>query len=259
VLLATWNVNGVRARAQRLTEFLTERKPDIVCLQELKSTDSDFPHLELRALGYHPVLVGQPSWNGVAVLAKTQPELVLGELPGAAEHGARFVLARVYGIEIASVYVPNGKTVEHNDYRMKLGWLERLATLVESRADRDAPLVLGGDFNVCPTDLDSYGGAALRGHIFHTDEERALMNRLFRAGLIDLFRARHPSDSGFSWWDYRGGAFHKKQGLRIDLLLATPAVARRVTEIVVDRDYRKKGDSGSTPSDHAPVVATLQD
>ncbi|OJY31537.1 MAG: exodeoxyribonuclease III [Myxococcales bacterium 68-20] len=258
MLLATWNVNGIRARSQRLAEFLAERQPDIVCLQELKVVEDDFPHLELRASGYQAELVGQQGWNGVAVLAKERPELVMRELPGAGEHGARFVVAKVHGLEVASIYVPNGKTLSHADYKMKLGWLDRLATYVESRADKNAPLVLGGDFNVCWTDLDSYGGLRFKGRIFHTDEERALIERLRAAGLVDLFRSRYPEEPGFSWWDYRAGSFHKKEGLRIDLLLATPVVANRVKDVYVDRDYRKKGKtSGSIPSDHAPVVAVL--
>ncbi len=158
MLLATWNVNGIRARSQRLTEWLNERKPDVVCLQELKILEEDFPHLELRALGYHAVLSGQQSWNGVAVIAREPPEVILRELPGAGECGARFILANAAGMTVGSVYVPNGKTVSHEDYTMKLGFLHRLAEHVENRADKDAPLVLGGDFNVCTTPLDSYGG-----------------------------------------------------------------------------------------------------
>jgi exodeoxyribonuclease-3 len=259
VLLATWNVNGIRARAQRLNEFLTERQPDIVCLQELKIVEDEFPHLDLRGSGYHAVLSGQQGWNGVAVIAKTQPEVVMRELPGAAEQGARFIVAKVAGMDVASLYVPNGKSVKHADYKVKLGWLERLATHIETRADKDAPLVLGGDFNVCWTDLDSYGGVRFRGHVHHTDEERALIDRLRDAGLVDLYRSRYPDDPGFSWWDYRAGCFHKKEGMRIDLLLATPVVAARVKDVKVDRDYRKKGKpSGSIPSDHAPVVAELE-
>lgn len=258
MLIATWNVNGIRARSQRLAEFLAERQPDVVCLQELKITEDEFPHLELRASGYQAVIAGQQGWNGVAVIAKERPELVMRELPGAAEHGARFVVAKVHGLEVASVYVPNGKTLSHADYKVKLGWLERLATHIESRADRDAPLVLGGDFNVCWTDLDSYGGIRFKGKIFHTEEERALLTRLRDAGLVDLYRSRYPDDPGFSWWDYRAGSFHKKEGMRLDLLLATPVVAARVKEVYVDRDYRKKGKtSGAIPSDHAPVVAVL--
>jgi exodeoxyribonuclease-3 len=191
-------------------------------------------------------------------LAKERPEVVLRELPGAAALGARFIVARVAGIEVASIYAPNGKSVAHADYKMKLGWFELLAGHVEARADKDAPLVLGGDFNVCPTDLDSYGGVRFRGRVHHTDAERALIERLRAAGLVDLFRARYPDDPGHSWWDYRAGCFHKKEGLRIDLLLATPTVANRVQEVYVDREYRKKGKtSGSIPSDHAPVVAVV--
>lgn len=256
--IATWNVNGIRARSQRLAEWLAERQPDVACLQELKLTEDEFPHLELRASGYHAVLVGQQAWNGVAVIAKERPEVTVRELPGTAEHGARFVAAKVAGIEVASIYAPNGKSVGHPDFPLKLAWFDRLAEYVESRADRDAPLVLGGDFNVAPTDLDSFGGVRMRGRGHHTDEERRLVTRLREAGLVDLFRARYPDDPGYSWWDYRAGCFHKNQGLRIDLLFATPAVADRVTEVFVDREYRKKGKpSGSIPSDHAPLVAEL--
>jgi exodeoxyribonuclease-3 len=239
-------------------EWLAERQPDIACLQELKITEEEFPHLELRASGYQAALVGQQGWNGVAVLARERPELIVRELPGAAQLGARFVVARAMGLEIASVYVPNGKSVTHTDYRMKLEWLERLADYAESRADKSAPLALCGDFNVCTSDLDSYGGVLFRGKIHHTDQERALIQRLHAAGFVDVFRARYPDDPGFSWWDYRAGHFHKRQGMRIDLILATEAIHRRVTEVYVDRDYRKKGKtSGSIPSDHAPVVAVL--
>jgi exodeoxyribonuclease III len=259
VLLSTWNVNGIRARSQRLAEWLAERQPDIVCLQELKIDTADFPHLELLSSGYHAVLSGQPSWNGVAVLAKERPEMILRELPGAAAAGARFVVARVHGIEVASVYIPNGKMLSHADYKVKLAWLESLALHVEARAKSgtDVPLLVGGDFNVCQTDLDSYGGARFKGHIFHTDEERALVARLRAAGLIDLYRQKFPVAVGFSWWDYRAGSFHKNEGMRLDMLFASPSLAARVKDVYVDRDYRKKGKSGSIPSDHAPVIAVL--
>lgn len=258
MLIATWNVNGIRARSQRLAEFLAERQPDVCCLQELKITEDEFPHLELRASGYHAIINGQAGWNGVAVIAKEQPELVLRGLPGSEDAGARFVVAKVAGIEICSVYVPNGKSVGHPDFKVKLAWLDSLAKHIETRADKDAPLLLGGDFNVNWTDLDSYGGARFRGTSHHTDEERALLDRLRAAGLVDLYRAKYPEEPGYSWWDYRAGAFHKKMGMRIDLLLATPAVANRVTDVIIERDFRKKGKaSGAVPSDHAPVVAVL--
>jgi len=260
VLLSTWNVNGVRARSLRLAEWLAERQPDVVCLQELKIVESEFPHLELLSSGYHAVLSGQQSWNGVAVLAKERPEIVMRELPGAAAAGARFVVAKVHGIEVASVYIPNGKMLAHADYKLKLAWLESLAQHVEERqkSGSDVPFLVGGDFNVCQTDLDSYGGARFEGHIFHTVEERALVGRLEKAGLVDLYRQKYPDTVGFSWWDYRAGSFHKNEGMRLDLLFASPSLAARVKDVYVDRDFRKKGKSGSVPSDHAPVIAVLE-
>jgi exodeoxyribonuclease-3 len=261
VLLATWNVNGIRARLDRLREWLTERKPDVVCLQELKTIERDFPQEELRSIGYHAALVCQVGWNGVAVLAREPPTVVNAELAGCAEQGARFVSVRTNGLEVASVYVPNGKTVENPDYPKKLAWLGELARFTEVRAakgDAEPPLVLAGDFNVCTTDLDSYLGERGRGTIFHTEAERAHMARLAAAGLVDLFRRAHPAVPGFSWWDYRAGSFHKNEGMRIDLLLATEPVARRLKDITIDREFRKKSKtSGAVPSDHAPVVAVL--
>jgi exodeoxyribonuclease III len=184
---------------------------------------------------------------------------VMRELPGAAEAGARFVVARVLGLEVASVYIPNGKTLAHPDYKVKLAWLESLALHVEERAKSgsEVPLIVGGDFNVCPTDLDSFGGARFKGRIFHTDEERALIARLRGAGLVDLYRSKYPETIGFSWWDYRAGSFHKNEGMRLDMLFASPSLAARVKDVFVDRDYRKKGKTGAVPSDHAPVVAVL--
>ncbi|HEY8076418.1 MAG TPA: exodeoxyribonuclease III [Labilithrix sp.] len=258
MIVATWNVNGIRARAGRLQEWLAERKPDVACLQELKIVEDEFPHLELRAAGYHAVLSGQQGWNGVAVIARERPEVVVRELSGASEAGARFISARAMGIEVASVYIPNGKTIDHSDYKLKLRWLDALAKHVESRADKDAPFLMGGDFNVCWTPLDSYGGARFEGRIFHTPEERGMLDRVRDSGLVDLFRKKYPDIAGFSWWDYRAGCFHKGEGMRLDLLFATPVLASRLKDVFVDRDYRKKSKAGSIPSDHAPVVAELE-
>lgn len=180
------------------------------------------------------------------------------ELPGAAEHGARFIAAKVAGIEVVSVYIPNGKSTSHPDFKLKLEWLGTLAKHVEERADKNAPLVVAGDFNVCFTDNDSYGGVRFKGKCHHTDEERALVARLRDAGMVDLFRAKYPDQITYTWWDYRAGCFHKNEGMRLDLLWATPTVAERVKDVFVDREYRKKHKvSGAIPSDHAPVVAVL--
>jgi exodeoxyribonuclease-3 len=256
MLIATWNVNGIRARLVRVLEWLAERKPDAVSLQELKSKEEEFPHEEIERAGYHAVLVGQQSWNGVAVLAREKPECLVRELPGP-NAGARFIVAKTGGIEIASIYVPNGKTVAHPEYPIKVAWLERLAQYVEAR-DKTVPFVLSGDFNVCPTDLDSYLGEKGRGTIHHTDEERSRVARLTAAGLTDLYRSKYPVEPGYSWWDYRAGAFHKRLGMRLDLLLATEPVAKRCKDVVIDREFRKKSKiSKAIPSDHAPVYAIL--
>jgi exodeoxyribonuclease-3 len=260
--IATWNVNGIRARLEFVCDWLRARQPDVVGLQELKAPERDLPVDEIAACGYRTLGFGQKSWNGVAIL--TRGDLAVEEvqrgLPGQDDFGARLLSARVGGggdaLDFTTVYVPNGKSTGHDDFPRKLAWLDTLAGHLEARLDPARPAVLCGDFNVVPTPLDSWNEAKLRGQVFHTDEERARMGRLLDWGFRDLFREQHPGEAAFSWWDYRGGAFHRKQGLRIDLLLATEPVAKRVREAGIDREWRKKVE-GRTPSDHAPVVADL--
>jgi exodeoxyribonuclease-3 len=260
--IATWNVNGIRARLDFVGHWLRERQPDVVGLQELKATDETFPHDEIGAWGYRALVFGQKSWNGVAILTRADlpvEELQRG-LPGQEDFGARLLSARIGqgagALDFSTVYVPNGKSTSHDDFPRKLAWLDRLAAHLDERLDATTGAVLCGDFNVVPTPLDSWNEEKLAGHVFHTEEERKRVRRLLDWGFRDLFRERHPDDVVFSWWDYRGGAFHRKQGLRIDFLLGTRPVASRVREAGVDRDWRKKVD-GLTPSDHAPVVADL--
>ena len=253
---ATWNVNGLRARLDFVLHWLRERQPDLVGLQELKLSDEQFPHAALEAAGYQAAVHGQKSWNGVAILSRKPVESTQKGLPGQEEFGARLIAAKVDGLAFASVYVPNGKSIEHQDYGRKLAWLDALAAHFEASYRPEDAVVLGGDFNVCPGPLDSWNEQALHGSILHTDEERARLQRLLDWGFVDVFRARHPDTQAFSWWDYRGGAFHRRQGLRIDLLLATRSALDRVGSVEIDRDYRKKKE-GLTPSDHAPVIADL--
>ncbi len=254
--IATWNVNGLRARLDFVLHWLRERQPDLVGLQELKLSDEQFPHAALEAAGYQATVHGQKSWNGVAILSRKPARSTQKGLPGQEEFGARLIAAQVDDLAFASVYVPNGKSLEHDDYGRKLAWLDALAAHFEVSYSPEDAVVLGGDFNVCPGPLDSWDEQALHGSIFHTDEERARLQRLLDWGFVDVFRARHPDSQVFSWWDYRGGAFHRRQGLRIDLLLATRSALKRVRSVEIDRDYRKKKE-GLTPSDHAPVIADL--
>jgi exodeoxyribonuclease-3 len=254
--VATWNVNGLRARIDLLLLWLRDRKPDVVGLQELKLEDGKFPADALRSAGYHALAHGQKSWNGVAILSREPATATQVGLPGQEAAGARLLTAQIGDLSFTTVYCPNGKTVSHPDFPAKLAWLDALAAHLEASADAARPAIVCGDFNVAPAALDSYDEETLRGSIFHTDEERARIERLAKAGYADVFRTLHPAEQAFSWWDYRGGAFHRRMGLRIDLLLANPPALARARSAVIDRDFRKKQD-GLTPSDHAPVYADL--
>ncbi len=254
--IATWNVNGLRARLDFVLAWLRARRPDWLGIQELKLSDELFPHAELEALGYRAAVHGQKSWNGVAVLAREPIEVAQRGLPGHEELGARLLTVESDGLSFTSVYCPNGKTVEHPDFPRKLAWLDALVEHWRERHRADAPAVLCGDLNLCPAAIDSWNERALAGRIFHTDAERARFRALLDAGLFDAFRERHPELQAFSWWDYRGGAFHRKQGLRIDFLLLTHPLLERVRAVEIDREWRKKQE-GLTASDHAPVWADL--
>ncbi len=254
--VATWNVNGLRARLEFVLHWLRERQPDVVGLQELKLTDAQFPHAELEKAGYRALSHGQKSWNGVAILSREPATLTQRGLPGQEDFGARLLSADVAGISFTSVYCPNGKALDHADFPRKLAWFDALAAHLAERHDPDRPALVGGDFNVCPAPLDSWNEAQLSGGIFHTEAERQRYQRLLDWGFVDVYRHRFPDTQAFSWWDYRGGAFHRKHGLRIDFLLATPKAMERVRSVEIDRDTRKKKE-GLTPSDHAPVFADL--
>lgn len=258
--IATWNVNGLRARLDFVKLWLAERAPDVVGFQELKLTDEQFPHAEFEALGYSAITHGQKSWNGVAILSKLPLERLEAGLPGQADFGARLIRARVgtgdRALDFTTLYCPNGKDVDHDDFPRKLAWFESLRDWAAGFVTPGLSAVLCGDFNIVPTPLDSWSEAELAGSIFHTDAERKRYAALLDVGLRDLFREREPEAKAFSWWDYRGGAFHRRQGLRIDFLLGTPAVVARLRSVEIDREFRKKRDE-LTPSDHAPVMAVL--
>ena len=253
--IATWNINGLRARLDFILLWLTERQPDVVGLQELKITDGEFPHEPFNAIGYQVQTHGQKAWNGVAVVSKNPVEIVQRGLPGQDDFGARLITARTGDLSFTTVYCPNGKDVGHEDYAKKLAWYASLAEYWQT-IDASAA-VLCGDFNIVPTALDSWHSEQAEGMIFHTPAERASFAKLIDLGLIDLCRARFPDERKFSWWDYRGGAFHRNQGLRIDFVLGTDAVLQRLQAVEIDRDFRKKKED-FTASDHAPVLVDLR-
>ena len=253
--IATWNVNGLRARLDFVLHWLDARQPDVVGIQELKLTDEQFPYEAIRSAGYHAIVHGQKSWNGVAILSREPVETVCTGLPGAEDMGSRLISGRIGELTFTTVYVPNGKSVEHADYLRKLTWLDGLAEHFNERHDPHGVEILCGDFNVAPEPIDSWHEDPARVH--HTAAERARMQAICDFGLVDLYRESHPGRQMFSWWDYRGGSFHRNLGLRIDLVLGTEKVRERIRSIEVDRDYRKKKE-GLIASDHAPVILELE-
>lgn len=252
--IATWNVNSLKARLPRVEEWLADVAPDVVCLQETKLADGAFPSLAFQGLGYESVHHGEGRWNGVAILSRVGIDDPLdGFGPDDDDPEARLLWATCGGVRIASAYVPNGRSLDHDHYQYKLGWLAKLRQHLEDHEDPSAPVVVAGDFNIAPTDDDVWDPAAFVDATHTSEPERAALAELGTWGLVDTFRLRQPEAGLFSWWDYRAGNFHKKQGMRIDLVLATAPVAERVTFATVDRNARK----GQQPSDHAPVIIDL--
>ena len=256
--VVTWNVNSIKSRFERFLALLEREGPDVVLLQELKVSDDAFPLMELQALGYHAVVNGQQPYNGVGIVAREHPVEIARAFPGDPAPGeSRMIAARVGDLTVVSVYVINGRAVGTPTFEAKLAWLAGLRTWIATTFDPTEPLIVGGDFNVAPDDRDVWAPALWRGQCHFTDEEHAALDALRAWGLIDLFRI-HDQDAGrFTWWDYRQGAFHKGEGLRIDLLWGTASVAARCTEVRIDRNERRPKAGPGAPSDHAPVIATL--
>ncbi len=246
--IVTWNINSVRARLERLQDFLKTRAPDVLCLQELKCSDEQFPHDEIKALGYHAAVFGQKTYNGVAILSKAPVTDVVKGL-GDDDEQSRVIAATCGDIRVVGLYAPNGQSLTSPAYTYKLEWYARLSRWLKSQP---LPLLVCGDFNVAPADLDTWDPALWAGQTLASPKEREAFNALLSThALTDLFRAKHPEPGRFSWWDYRAGAFHKNQGLRIDHILVSAPLINRCTNVEIDREARK----GKLPSDHAPVWA----
>jgi exodeoxyribonuclease-3 len=248
----TWNVNSLKARMPRVLELIEAHSPDLLLLQETRVEPDAFPTLELEAAGYQAVHHSAGRWAGVALAAR-QPldEVCVGLKGEPAVDEARWIEATLNGLRVVSVYVPNGREVGSPFYEDKLRFLEATAERIRVLAEQ--PLVVAGDFNVCPTDLDVYDPAAFVGETHVTPAERERFQRLLEAGVVDAFRELHTDEPGFTWWDYRAGHFHKKLGLRIDAFLLSPPLAERLVECGIDRGFRK----GPKPSDHAPLICEL--
>jgi exodeoxyribonuclease-3 len=263
VRIATWNINSIGARLPRLLAWLGTAKPDVLCLQELKSPVADFPTDEVAALGYEAAIHSTGRWNGVAILSKVGIADVrrgLAEEPGYQAEDAmiavnepRAVAATCGGVRVWSVYVPNGRTVEHEHYAYKLRWLAALRATALEELPSERPFAILGDFNIAPTDADVWDISKFTDSTHVTEPERAALAALRDAGLADVYPRPLKYDVPFTYWDYRQLSFPKNTGMRIDLVYANPPFVTAVTDAYVDREARK----GTGASDHAPVVVDL--
>ena len=256
MLIATWNVNSLKARLDRVTQWVTENQPDVLCMQETKMKDEVFPALTFAEMGYESAHFGQGQWNGVAIISKVGLTDVVNNFakPIEPDHEARIISATCGGVKVVCVYVPNGRALEDDHYKYKLGWMKKLRQHADAIAKPNDRVVIGGDFNIAPTDEDVWDVTKFEGATHVSAPERKVFAELCDWGLTDAFRELHPEPKVFSWWDYRNGSFHKGEGMRIDFLLATKSLMSDVEASSIDRNARK----GEKPSDHVPVTITLK-
>ena len=256
--ITTWNINGVKARLEGALAYLREASPDVICFQEIKSVDENFPRLEFEDAGYNVVTHGQKGFNGVAILSKTPLEDVTPRLPGddADEH-ARYLEATVAtksgAIRVASIYLPNGNPIGTEKFIYKQAWMRRLFVRMQTLRDEEMPVVLAGDFNIIPEPQDAKRPAAWVNDALFQPESRGFYREYLNAGYTDAVRACHPEPDVYTFWDYQAGAFPKNDGIRIDHLLLSPQAADRLVEAGVDRFTR----AWEKPSDHVPVWVQL--
>ena len=254
--LVTYNVNGIKARLPRLIEYLSEQQPDVVCLQELKSSDETVPHADIEAAGYGVVWHGQKGFNGVAVLAKgeTPVERQRGLSGESEDDHSRYLECEVFGLVIASIYLPNGNPQPGPKFDYKLRWMERLAARARDVLGEERPAVLMGDYNVIPNDDDTYSVRAMAPDALMQPESRQAYRRLLAQGWTDALRTRVPTGGVWTFWDYQANAWQRDAGFRIDHLLLSPQAADRLVAAGVDKEYRGREKA----SDHAPTWVTMR-
>ena len=256
--IATWNINGVKARLEQARAWLSEAKPDVVCLQEIKSVDEGFPGEVFEGLGYNVLVHGQKGFNGVAILSRQRPELVRKGLPGDdGDVQARYIeaLVPIAGgvVRVGGLYLPNGNPIGTEKFAYKLAWMRRLEAHARELLALEEPLVLAGDYNVIPTPADAKNPANWVEDALYQPESRALWQRLVNLGMTDALRACHPEPGVYTFWDYQAGAWQKNNGIRIDHLLLSPQAADRLRAAGVDKHVR----AWEKPSDHVPVWVEL--
>jgi exodeoxyribonuclease-3 len=250
--IATWNVNSIAVRLQHALDWVKTNRPDVLCLQEIKCTDDRFPAAAFQDLGYHVQTFGQPTYNGVATLALQEiGQVQMGFPEDVPDAQRRLLMTTIAGIKVVNVYIPNGSEVGSEKYVYKLDWLGKLRGYLDAFLSPAEPVVLCGDFNIAPEDRDVHDPILWYGKILCSPPERAALQNIAAWGFKDVFRQHHAEPGFFSWWDYRGGGFRRNQGLRIDHLWATSALAQTSVSCVIDTSPRKL----ERPSDHAPVMA----
>lgn len=249
--IAAWNVNSLKVRLPQLLDFLATRQPDAVCLQETKLTDENFPVAELAAAGYRAAFVGQKTYNGVALVSRSEPLDVQVGIPGLEDEQKRVIAATIDGVRLVCVYCPNGQSLDSDKYPYKLAWFDALAAWLKDELARHPRLAVLGDYNVAPEDRDVHDPEAWKDSVLVSEPERARFRNLLALGLKDSFRLFEQPEKSYSWWDYRMMGFRRNHGLRIDHILLSEPLAAACTAASIDRDMRKL----ERPSDHAPVLA----
>lgn len=250
--VATWNVNSINVRMPQLLGWLATAQPDVLCVQETKTIDDNFPEQELKAAGYESVFTGQKAYNGVAIISKFPIEDVQKNFIDDDEGSQkRLIAGTVKGIRIVNTYVPNGSELGSDKFKFKLDWLQRLRLMFDATCGGYKDVVLCGDFNIAIGDLDVWNAPAYEGHLHFSKPERAAITYVKQWGFTDLFRELHPDEKEFSWWDYRAGAWQKNHGLRIDHIWTSISLTAKAKSCVIDKSPREL----NLPSDHAPVIA----
>jgi exodeoxyribonuclease-3 len=251
VKIATWNVNSLNVRLPQVLEWLAAHEPDILVLQEIKQLTEAFPAAVFTDAGYNSIASGQKTYNGVATIARDEPLDPVTDFPGFEDPQRRILATTINGIRVIDLYVPNGQAVGTDKYEYKLRWLAALRDFLKGELDRNERLIVLGDFNIAPEDRDVYDPEKWGDAVLCSPPERAALRELLKLGLSDVFRQFEQAEKSFSWWDYRAAGFRRNAGLRIDLILASPAMAEACEASYIDREPR----TWERPSDHTPVVA----
>ncbi len=253
--IATWNVNSINVRLEHALKWLDSTKTDVLCIQETKCVDENFPFAEFEEAGYHAAFMGEKSYNGVAILSKHEIENVQKNMHDDEESSPkRFIAADINGIHIVNTYIPNGTKLWSDKFDFKLDWLQRLRRYFDQNCDLKSDVILCGDFNVAPHEIDVWSVARWEGRLHFSIPERAAMYHVMQWGFADAYRKINPDLKEYSWWDFRTNAFPKNEGLRIDHIWTSPSLTDRCTKSWIDREPR----GWERPSDHTPVVAEFE-